>query len=87
MNKYYCKKCKRYHHRGKIFKDHMKYSKDHNIKDKEINSDEEIIKLNLDEFRPIAKRQLNRLVKKANRTGNYELYKNQIIKLIKEEGG
>jgi hypothetical protein len=85
MHKYYCNKCKRYHHRGKIFKEHIKYKKEKKPKVKDKSSDDESLKVNIDNLRPIAKRQLKRLVKKANRLGNYELYKNEIIKLIKNE--
>ena len=83
MNKYYCEKCKKYHYRGKIYKDHLDYKRE-KIK---INSqtDDEEIKINLDKFRQIAKRQLHRLFKKAKNSGNHELYKIEIIKLIKKE--
>ena len=85
MHKYYCNKCKRYHHHGKIFKEHIKYKKEKKQKVKDKSFVDEDLKINIDNLRPIAKRQLKRLVKKANRLGNYELYKNEIIKLIKNE--
>ena len=76
-------KCKRYHHRGKIHHEHIDYRRK-KIKNQNFDNYKEI-DINLDEFRSIAKRQLNRLFKKAKSTGNHELYKNQIIKLIKNE--
>jgi hypothetical protein len=85
MRKYYCTKCERNHHRGKIFKNHLKYKKEKKTELKNENLDDENIKVNLDDLRPIAKRQLRRLFKKAKRSGNYDLYKNEIIKLIKNE--
>ncbi|MFX1313986.1 MAG: hypothetical protein ACFFHD_15450 [Promethearchaeota archaeon] len=83
MHKYYCKKCKKYHYRGKIYKDHLNYKKEDTIKDN--YPDDENIKIDLDILRPIAKRQLHRLFKKMKSSGNHELYKNEIIKLIKNE--
>lgn len=59
MHKYYYKKCKKYHYRGKIYKEHSGYKKE------EFNKgnypDVENIKINLDIFKPIAKRQLHTL--------------------------
>ena len=83
LHKYYCKKCKKYHYRGKIYKEHLDYKK------KEISKnnypDDENIKIDLDSLRPIAKRQLRMLFKKMKSSGNHELYKNEIIKLIENE--
>ena len=83
MNKYYCKKCNKYHYRGKIYENHLDYKKEDTNKD--TYPDDENIKVNLDTLRPIAKRQLRRLFKKIKSSGNHELYKNEIIKLIKNE--
>lgn len=83
MHKYYCIKCKKYHHRGKIYTAHLDYKKQENRKEK--SSYDENIKINLDTLRPIAKRQLRRLYKKMKSSRNYELYKSEIIKLIKKE--
>ena len=83
MHKYYCKKCKKYHYRGKIYKEHSDYKKEEFNKDN--YPDVENIKINLDTIRPIAKRQLRRLLKKMESSGNHELYKNEIIKLIRNE--
>ncbi|MFW9894300.1 MAG: hypothetical protein ACFFD7_00685 [Candidatus Thorarchaeota archaeon] len=85
MSKYYCKKCKKYHHRGKIYIDHLNYKK------KVLNELNSVQfggkKVNIDGLRPIAKRQLHRLLKKIISSGNYELYKNEIIKLMNKEKG
>lgn len=83
MHKYYCIKCKKYHYRGKIYKAHLEYKKEKSKKNNNLNDDP--IKVNLDDLRPIAKRQLRRLYKKMKLSGNDELYKTEIIKLIKNE--
>lgn len=82
MKKYYCTKCKRYHHRGKIYKEHLKF------KETEENanfSETETLKVEFESLRPIAKRQLNRLLKKIHENDSSEIYKKEIIKLIKNE--
>ncbi len=83
MHKYYCKKCNKYHYRGKIYKEHSDYKKEEFNKDN--YPDVENIKINLDTLRPIAKRQLRRLLKKMESSSNHDLYKNEIIKLIRNE--
>jgi len=83
MHKYYCKKCKKYHYRGKIDKEHSDYKKEEFNKDDYL--DVENTKINLDTLRPIAKRQLRTLLKKMKLSDNHELYKNEINKLIKNE--
>ncbi len=83
LHKYYCKKCKKYHYRGKIYKNHLDYKKE--VISRNTPPNDENIKLDLDTLRPIAKRQLRRLFKKIKSSGNHELYKNEIIKLIKNE--
>ena len=83
MNKYYCRKCKKFHYRGKIYEEHLNFNRKKLKKDTQYDDKE--IKININKLRPIAKRQLNRLFKKAKSTGNHELYKKEIIKLIKNE--
>jgi hypothetical protein len=83
LHKYYCKKCEKYHYRGKIYKEHLDYKKEEISKNNYPN--DENIKINLDNLRPIAKRQIHRLFKKMKSSGNRVLYKNEIIKLIKKE--
>jgi ribosomal protein S17 len=83
MHKYYCIKCKKYHHRGKIYKNHLEYKKIDASQGKD--AENEGIKVNLDDLRPIAKRQLHRLYKKMKLSGNHDFYKKEIIKLIKNE--
>lgn len=46
----------------------------------------ENITFDIDSLRPIAKQRLNTLLKKMKETGKYELYKEEIIKLIEKEG-
>ncbi|MFW9897201.1 MAG: hypothetical protein ACFFD7_15470 [Candidatus Thorarchaeota archaeon] len=82
MKKYYCDKCNIYHHRGKIFKDHYEFRRK---KTKNQSYGGEELEINLDDLRPIAKRQLHRLLRKAKKSNNRELYKNEIIKLIESE--
>lgn len=81
MQKYYCGNCEKHHHRGKIYKKHLKFKKEEVSKFAEY----EKLSVDLESLRPIAKRQLSRLLKKMNLTGNHELYKKEIIKLIKNE--
>jgi hypothetical protein len=82
MKKYYCDKCNSYHHRGKIFKDHYKFRR---INTKHQSYGGEELEINLDDLRPIAKRQLHRLLSKVKKSNNPELYKSEIIKLIESE--
>lgn len=82
MKKYYCKKFNIYHHRGKIFKDHYDFRRK-NIKSQSYGGEE--IEINLNDLRPIAKRQLHRLLRKVKKSNNREFYKNEIIKLIESE--
>ncbi len=83
MHKYFCKKCKKNHYRGKIYKDHLVYKRNEFIND--INPEIDYIKVDLDTLRPIAKRQLRKLLKKVKSSDNHELYRNEIIKLIEYE--
>lgn len=46
---------------------------------------EENIMFDINSLRPIARQRLDTLLKKMNETGRYELYKEEIIKLIKKE--
>ncbi len=84
MHKYYCIKCKKHHHRGKIYKDHLKYKKKE-AQEEHRNRQNEKTKISYDDLRPIAKRQLRRLYRKMKLTGNHELYKQEIVKLIENE--
>ncbi|MFX0030146.1 MAG: hypothetical protein ACFE8B_13125 [Candidatus Hermodarchaeota archaeon] len=82
MLKYYCRKCKRYHYRGKIYREHLKFKE---IEENTNNSESKSFKVEFESLRPIAKRQLNRLLKKIDKTGRNEIYEKEIIKLIKNE--
>ncbi|MFW9901229.1 MAG: hypothetical protein ACFFDY_08075 [Candidatus Thorarchaeota archaeon] len=61
----------------------MKYKKEQIQEDIHLDNDD--TRINYKKLRPIAKRQLHRLVKKAKSSGNHELYKKEIIKLIRNE--
>jgi hypothetical protein len=83
MHKYYCKKCKKNHHRGKIYRDHLVYKREEF--NNNVNSEVDYTNIDLNKLRPIAKRQLRKLLKKMKSSGNHEFYKNEIIKLIEYE--
>ncbi|MFX1420054.1 MAG: hypothetical protein ACFE9N_14140 [Promethearchaeota archaeon] len=85
MHKYYCNNCKKHHHRGKIYENHLEYKKEERRKNDDKNLKDDETKINFNDLRPIAKRQFRRLYKKMNLSGNHELYKTEIIKLIKKE--
>lgn len=84
--KYYCTKCKKYHHRGKIYNEHI-----HNKKDKKNPSNVQITKeinpenVNFEELRPIAKRQILSLLKRMTRTEHPDYYKKRILRVIAYE--
>ncbi|MFX1236867.1 MAG: hypothetical protein ACFFAS_20575 [Promethearchaeota archaeon] len=85
-------KCKKNHVRGKIYKDHLKFkgkkSNQKSIK-KPINNKkipvDKIIDYNYKQLRPVAQRQVDRLIKKLRDTDNLQLYTYQINKLIIQE--
>ena len=83
MTKYYCLKCKKYHYRGKIYKNHLKYKvrKEKKIPFKKTNIED----LEIETFRPIAKRQIMRLLRKMKLSNNLELYEKQIRRVILHE--
>lgn len=83
MEKYYCTKCLKHHHRGKIYKDHLQFKRQV-IKNKNINSNE-INFANFDTLRPIAKRQILKLLKKMKTSKKPGFYKNQIERVIEYE--
>lgn len=88
MKTYFCLKCKRNHYRGKIYEDHLKYSKkinknnnpNHN-KESSIPSNE-IVEFDFNKLRPIARRQIRRLVIKMHQTKEFRFYRKQINKLL-----
>ena len=85
MNKYYCLKCNKNHLRGKIYKEHLKYKGLTKESEPPLKIKQD--KINLKEFRPVARRQLKRLLHKMKITPKKELYKNEINKLIEYESG
>ena len=82
MKKYYCKKCDKYHYRGKIYQEHIYFKRE--ITQNQFYDNNET-KINLDDLRPVAKRQFYRLLKKAKSSKNSDFYRNEIIKLIENE--
>ena len=47
--------------------------------------DDKEITFDIDSLRPLAKQRLNTLLEMMSKTGNRELYKEEILKLIEEE--
>jgi hypothetical protein len=83
LKKYYCKKCERYHHRGKIYQKHLIYKKNKQKKAKvQISRDINPKDVNFEDLRPIAKRQILSLLKRMTRTEHPEYYKKRIMQVI-----
>ena len=86
LKKYYCAKCRRYHHRGRIYKKHLQYKKNKSKTSKvQISRDFNPEDVNFEELRPIAKRQILSLLKRMTRTEHPEYYKKRIIRVIAYE--
>jgi hypothetical protein len=86
LKKYYCRKCKRYHHRGKIYKEHLQYRKNKQKKSSvQISQDIDLKDIDFDELRPIAQRQILSLLKRMTRTEHPEYYKKRIMRVIAYE--
>jgi hypothetical protein len=84
--KYYCTNCKRYHHRGKIYKEHLQYKKNKAPPSKvQISRDINPEDVNFEELRPIAKRQILSLLKRMTRTEHPDYYKKRILRVIAYE--
>lgn len=83
MNKYYCTICQKHHFRGKIYEDHLPYKKK-KLKIKKVNT-KQLIEFNEEDLRPIARRQLRRLLKKLNKLDNKDYYIGEINRLIMYE--
>lgn len=91
--KYYCTICEHYHYKklGKIYKKHIKYSNKNLIKktslDKVKNEipDDKILDFDTKKLRPIARRQLNRLLNKLRYKKKQELYIWEINRLLLHE--
>ncbi|MFX1256360.1 MAG: hypothetical protein ACFFAN_00730 [Promethearchaeota archaeon] len=89
--RYFCSKCKRKHYRGKIYENHLKYRKKNNKvinpnkKKKNFIPSNEIIEFDFNELRPIAWRQIRRLVMKMHQTKNFKLYTKEINKILLHE--
>jgi hypothetical protein len=86
LKKYYCTNCKRYHHRGKIYKEHLQYKNSKKNSSKvQISKDFELKDVDFEELRPIAQRQILSLLKRMTRTEHPEYYKKRIIRVIAYE--
>lgn len=91
MNKYFCLKCKRFHYRGKIYENHLKFKEKIKQKNNPINNKKnfipsnKILEFDVDELRPIAQRQIQRWVMKMNQSKRFMLYKREINKIILHE--
>ncbi|MFX0018951.1 MAG: hypothetical protein ACFFAF_09495 [Candidatus Hermodarchaeota archaeon] len=83
IRKYYCKKCKRYHYRGKIYKEHRQHRKIRNKSTSYLKNG--IINFNFEELRPITQRQVLTLIKKMKETNNKEMYIEQLNRVIQHE--
>ena len=84
--KYYCTKCKKYHHHGKFYEEHIQYKKDKmNPSNVQISKDINPEDVNFEELRPIAKRQILSLLKRMTRTEHPDYYKKRILRVIAYE--
>ncbi|MFX0071520.1 MAG: hypothetical protein ACFFAO_10565 [Candidatus Hermodarchaeota archaeon] len=89
MKKYYCSKCVRFHYRGKIYKEHIKYKsgkkhvpKTYNKAGKDFPPSDKFIEFDYNKLRPIARRQIQRLINKMYKTRNFRLYTKEINRTI-----
>jgi len=86
LKKYYCTKCKRYHHRGKIYKEHLQYKENKRKPSKvHISRDIDLKDVDFEDLRPIAKRQILSLLKRMTRTEHPDFYKKRIMRVIAYE--
>lgn len=94
VKKYYCKKCRKFHFRGKIYKAHFKYKKDtlpansskRKLQRKSLDKEISLNNIDYSKLRPIAQRQLSNLILKLKTTNTYSsIYKEEINKLINYE--
>ena len=75
MKKYYCPECKRYHHRGKIYKEHLKYIQNKKEPSKvQISQDVDLKDVAFEDLRPIAQRQILSLLRRMTRAEYPEYY-------------
>lgn len=82
-NPYFCLKCKKNHHSGKIYYEH----KEHIGKKDDLIPTDRIIEADLTNMREVADRQLERLLKRRELNPNrFELYTKRINELILYEG-
>ncbi len=91
--KYYCLKCNRHHHEklGTIYEKHLKFSNKKILNKNELEQvkskipDDKILEFDMKKLRPIAKRQINRLLKKLSYEKKPELYIWEINRLLLHE--
>jgi len=83
LEKYYCTKCRKYHHRGKIYTNHLNFKrKEVKVDDSQLIDPEDV---NFEDLSPIAKRQILSLIKRMKKNYYPEFYKNRIMNVIKYE--
>lgn len=83
MEKYYCTKCRKDHHRGKIYTNHLNFKrKEVKVDDSQLIDPEDV---NFEDLSPIAKRQILSLIKRMKKNYYPEFYKNRIMNVIKYE--
>jgi hypothetical protein len=83
LTKYFCTKCEKHHHRGKIYQEHQDFKREKVLAEEPINN--ESILYDFDSLRPVAKRQILKLIKKMKKSTKPEIYKKQIEKVIQYE--
>jgi len=82
---YYCTKCKRKHKTGKIYNDHLEFQEQ---EETEIPSNNILLnREGIMSLRPIAQRQIARLLKRLKLTNRRSLYIREINKVIMYERG
>jgi hypothetical protein len=80
MTKYYCSKCNKYHYRGKIYKNHLKFKRAKSDLDKYKHI--ELNEIEIRNLRPIAQRQIFNLLKKMRKSKKPKLYEREIKRVI-----
>jgi hypothetical protein len=78
--------CKRYHHRGKIYKNHFQYKMLNKKPSKiQISHDVDLKEVSFEDLRPIAQRQILSLLRRMTSAEYPEYYKKRILRVIAHE--
>ena len=86
LKKYYCTRCKRYHHRGKIYEKHLQFKKNKKKSSRiKISQDVDLKDVSFEDLRPIAQRQILSLLRRMTRAEYPEYYKKRIMRVIAHE--